>query len=115
MGTIAPAARTTFPRPRRRLYICPTPRTDVQEISMRIGVKQLAVVSLAAILLAAGGIGCDDTHSADRRVRETIAASRMKRLGGDATAAQELLDKAAGETGASPSSRAYAKALLGRA
>src|SRR4051794_28822392 len=83
---------------------------------MRTPVKRLAMVVLSAAT-AAVVLGCDDSHSADRRVRETLQQVRLKRLeGADGMKdAQALLDKAAQEATASAPTRAHAKGLLARA
>src|SRR5687767_14606282 len=81
---------------------------------MRRYSAQLAKIAL--LISAAAVVGCDDSKSADRRVQETVAESRLKRAEeGGAEAAQALLQKAAGEAEAGAATKAHVKALLGHA
>jgi hypothetical protein len=78
-------------------------------------VKRFAMICAASAAVAV--MGCDDSHSADRRVRETLQQVRLERLKGPdgVKTAQDLLTKAAQEASASAPTRAHAKALLARA
>src|SRR5947207_1583946 len=87
---------------------------------MRTPVKRVAMACLPMICAAASVaalVGCDDSHSADRRVREMLQQVRLERLKGPdgVKTAQDLLDKAAQEAAASAPTRAHAKGLLARA
>ncbi len=78
--------------------------------------SRLAKVALLAACGAGIAIGCDDSHQADKRVQKTIEESRLARLQPDgADKAQQLLNKAAADSDASPATRAHVKSLLGHA
>lgn len=71
-----------------------------------------------ALSLACGavGIGCDDSRTADKRVRQAIHEARLARLKeGGLDQAQTLLQKAANESEAAAGNKASAKSLLARA
>src|SRR4051812_30518553 len=74
------------------------------------------IVKTALIAGAFAVVGCDDTHSADKRVQNTVAEARLARAQeGGAEKAQQMLAKAASEADASAATKAHVKALLGHA
>jgi hypothetical protein len=70
---------------------------------------------------AAGGLilplagGCDDSHTADKRVREALAEARLAHFAGDEEKAQSKLTEAASEANAAAATKAHAKSVLAQA
>src|SRR5881392_4213217 len=80
---------------------------------------RIAAAALGLILPLAGlsGLsgGCDDSHSADKRVQETLRQARLANFGGDPEKAQTLLTQAASEANAAAATKAHAKSVLAQA